>query len=563
MEIARSVLAQLQPFRAVVASPDLRRVALAFAGFAIAEFGVWVAMLVVAFEAGGAGLAGLIGVVQLVPAALVAPFAALLADRYRRDRVLAGGYLAQAIAMGATAAALAAGAALPLVYALATVASVATISTRPAQAALLPDLSRSPAELTAATVALGAIESGSLFVGPAAAGVLLGLSGGAAVFAGMAVLVLGSAVLAVRLSPQPDPRPAARTGPTVDLRDELFGGFSTVLREPEPRLVVGLLSAHMVVIGALDVLLVVVAYRLLETGSGGVGLLNATFGIGAMAGAAGTALLVGRRRLAPALLVGALAWTVALTVTGLAPSQATAPVLIGLAGIGRTLVNVVGRMILLRGVADRVMARVFGVLEGLGLLGLAVGLLVAPAAVGVVGERGALVATGAVLPVLVLVGWRRLLAVDAAAVLREAELDLLRRVPIFAPLPPPVLERLARSLLPAQVAGGFDVIRQGDPGDRFYILAEGTVEVTVDGRPVDAHGPGGFFGEVALIRDVPRTATVTARTDVRLLALERDHFLLAVTGHAGSSAAADAVVRARFDELRAPGAAQDRIPPTT
>ena len=110
------------------------------------------------------------------------------------------------------------------------------------------------------------------------------------------------------------------------------------------------------------------------------------------------------------------------------------------------------------------------------------------------------------------------------------------------------MELLASRLVPVEVVAGTEIIRQGDPGDRFYIVAEGEVAVSKDGRPVVSLEQGDFFGEIALLRDVRRTATVTAHTDVRLYALERDDFLEAVTGHPLSKEAADTVTRARLDD---------------
>ena len=309
--------------------------------------------------------------------------------------------------------------------------------------------------------------------------------------------------------------------------------------------------------GALDLLLVVLAFRLLDTGSAGVGFLNAAFGVGSVLGAGGAVLLIGRRRLAPPLLWGAVLWGAALGLTGLASDLAAAAVLLAAAGAGRPLIDVAGRTLLQRVVDERVRARVFGVLEGLAMAALAVGFAVVPALTAVLGDRGAFLVVGAALPTAMLLAWPRLTAVDAGAVVPEAELALLRGVPIFAPLSAPVLEGLAARLVRVDAPTGTTVIREGDTGDRFYVLADGRVEVSVAGRAVDAHGPGGFFGEVALLRDVPRTATVTATTDVRLFALERADFLEAVTGHAASADAAAAVVRTRFDNRRAGEGADD------
>jgi CRP-like cAMP-binding protein len=120
-------------------------------------------------------------------------------------------------------------------------------------------------------------------------------------------------------------------------------------------------------------------------------------------------------------------------------------------------------------------------------------------------------------------------------------------------LPHPTLEQLAACTSPVTVPAGEVVIRSGEPGDRFYLVLDGTLDVQTDDGRRSAIGPGGFFGEIALLRDVPRTATVRATSDSKLLALDRDDFIAAVTGHAPSARAADAVVATRLGTLR-PGA---------
>lgn len=540
----------LRVFATVFANPDLRRAALAYAAFGVAELATWVAMMVFAYDQGGATAAGLVGAVQLVPAALIAPFASLLGDRYRRDRVLLAGYLVQAVAMAATAVALLAAAPVPLVYVLAAATAASITLTRPVQAALLPALARTPEELTAANVADGTIESLGLFVGPALAGVLLGVANPGAVFATMAGAVLSSALVVAGIAPQPVAQASGPDGAAAVVRD-LFGGFRALGTGREPRLVVGLMTAQAAVVGALDLLLVVLAFGPLGTGSAGVGLLNAASGIGALVGSVVTVLLVGRRRLAPPLLGGALAFGASLGATGLVPSRIAAPFFVAAGGAGLPPIDVAGRTMLQRVVPDAVLARVFGVLEGLRMAALAAGLAAAPALVAAVGARWSFVLVGAVLPVLTLLAWPRLAAIDAAAVVPRSELALLRAMPIFSPLPAPTLERLALRLVPVDAPAGTVVIREGDPGDRFYAIAAGTLVVTKAGRRVDAHGPGGFVGEIALLRDIPRTATVVAATDAALYALDREDFLEAVTGHAGSAAAAETVTAARLGRLGA------------
>jgi len=537
-----SLTEAVRAFRSVFGNPDLRRVELAFVGFNAAEIGTWIAVLVFAYEAGGAAAAGAIGVVQLIPATVFAPVASLLGDRYRRERVLLAGYLIEALAMGLTAAALLVEAPHLVVYALAALTATTVTLTRPAQGSLLPSLVRTPEELTAANAAAGWIESLSWFGGPAVTGVLLAVWGPGAVFVTMSAALLLSALLAARIGASSPP--PARAHHESALGD-LLGGFHAVVHERQPRLVVLLMSASYVLEGALDVLLVVLAFKMLAIGSAGVGFLNAAFGVGGILGAAVATLLVARR-LAPPLVGGAASWGTALVAIGLLPSRVLAPVFVGVAGAGRPLIDVAGRTLLQRVVPNRVLSRVFGVLEGLRMAGLALGLSVAPILFALLGQRATFVVAGAFLPIVFLLAWRPLADIDASAVVQGARLALLRSLPIFAPLSVPSLERVASRLIPIEAPSGTEIVRQRDPGDRFYILESGRVTVSKNGRKVATLEEGDFFGEIALLREIPRTATVTALADTILYALERDDFLEAVTGHPQSIEAADAVTRARL-----------------
>jgi MFS family permease len=228
------------------------------------------------------------------------------------------------------------------------------------------------------------------------------------------------------------------------------------------------------------------------------------------------------------------------------PNQVFALVLLGIVGIGNTLVDVSGMTLMQRAAPDEVIARVFGVLESLLLLTVGLGALVAPLLVNWLGDRGALIVAGALLPILVVPAWPRLNAIDRAARIPEEQLALLRGNSIFAPLSAATLEQLADRLQQVEVPAGDVIVRQGERGDRFYLIEAGTVAVAVDGRPAHELGPGEGFGEIALLRDVPRTATVTARTDAVLYALERDAFVPAVTGSGPSLSAAEAVIGMRL-----------------
>jgi len=556
-EVVESVAGSPAVFRTVLANRDLRRVVYAFAGFNMAEWATWVAILVFAFGRGGATEVGVVAVAQLVPAAIAAPVASVLGDRYRRDRVLLVGYLAQAAAMAAAAAALLGKAPVPLVYTFAALTTTTFTVTRPVQGALLPSLARTPVELIAANVAGGTVESASFLAGPAVAGVILGLSQPGMVFVAMAALVMLSAASVARLS-VPETREHTHEFSLRAMAHDTGEGFRTLATESRPRLVVGLLAAQSVVLGALDVLMVALALGVLKLSTAWPAYFDAALGAGGVIGSLAGLLLVGRRRLSIPLALGVIILGLPVAALGLAPAAALGLALFVVAGAGRVLMEISGRTLLQRIVSDQFLARIFGILEGLYTAGLAAGAALATALVALFGVPGGLVAAGAVLPILALAAWRKLAHIDAEALVPARELEILRGEGMFAPLPAPVIERLAGALVPVLVSAGADVMRQGEPGDRFYILDQGEADVFIDGALVRRLYPRASFGEIALLRDVPRTATVSAVTDCRLIGLDRAVFLEAVTGNPTSHAAARAVVEGRMSGSSTPSRSKPR-----
>jgi MFS family permease len=531
-------------FRDVFANPALRRIQLAWAA---SIFGTWaygIAVIVYAFEQGGATAVGIVGLVRWVAAAAVSPFAALLGDRYDKRLVMVSSDLARVVLIGAAAAAVYTDSPPVVVYILAALVGVAATAFRPAEAALVPALARTPDELTAANVAASTIESIGMFGGPAIGGLLLAATGPATVFVVTAGLLLCSALLLVGIPPAGEVEPAEREEESI--REELLAGFRAIAHERRLRLLVGLFSAQTFVDGMLNVLIVVVALDLLDTGRAGLGFLNSAVGIGGLLGALAAAALVGRRRLAADFGLGIFIWGVPIALVAVWPNQVFALVLLGIVGIGNTLVDVSGMTLMQRAAPDEVLARVFGVLESLLLLTVGLGAVVAPVLVNWLGDRGALIVAGALLPVLVIPAWPRLVAIDVAARVPEEQLELLRGNAIFAPLPPSTLEQLADRMTEVRASAGEEIVRQGEPGDLFYVIEDGTLEVAVDGRPAHELGRGESFGEIALLRNVPRTATVTARSDVVLYALDRGTFIPAVTGSGPSLSAAEAVIGMRL-----------------
>jgi hypothetical protein len=233
---------------------------------------------------------------------------------------------------------------------------------------------------------------------------------------------------------------------------------------------------------------------------------------------------------------------IAATLSSLAPAL----IVLGLVGMTTILVEVTSVTLLQRSAEDQVLGRVFALYETLALAGTAVGAVVAPALVSLLGPRGALIATGAFLPVLLVPLWPRLQRIDTEARIAEEPLELLRRIEIFAQLPEPVLERLASGATAISVVPDQIVVSRGEAGNHFYVIAAGRARVELDDGATRDLGPGEFFGEIALLRDVPRTATVRALEPLHLYAVERDEFIAAVTGHAPTLAAVEGVVTSRL-----------------
>jgi len=543
MSRAQQLLESLRAFTLTFRNRELRSLQLAGIGSTLGTWAYLVALAVYAYHAGGARAVGLIAFVRWGLAAGVAPWLALVADRVSRRRVMLAADLTRVALAGGMAALAALDGPSLAVYALAVFVSIVSTAFPPAQAALLPSLATSPEELTSANVAMSTIASVGFLVGPAIGGVVLAVSGPSAVFAVTAGTFLWSALCVLQV--RSDPRPKAE-GDAAALLDDLLAGFRAIVSAPALRIVIGLTAAQTLVTGAVEVLLVVVALRFVGAGNAGVGWLNSAFGVGGLLGAIAVAALAGRKRLAGDFGVGVLLWGLPLALMAAWASLGFAFALFVVIGIGNTLVDVSGITLMQRTATEDVLARVFGVLESLALVTLAVGAAVAPALVAALGIRASLIVVGGALAVVVLLFWPKLRAIDAGARVPAEPLALLRSIAMFAPLPPPVLERLAASAALVTVGADEVVFSHGEAGDRFYAIEEGQAVVELGDGETRALGAGDFFGEIALLRDVPRTATVRARSELRLYALERDDFIAAVTGHAPSRAAADSVLAARL-----------------
>ena len=478
----------------------------------------------------------------MVPSAFVAPFIAVVSDRYRRERILVVLHLVRALACVGAAATLIVDASTVVVYILAVLAAVPLAAHRPCHLALAPLLARTPRELAASNVAALTFESAALLLGPAGAALLLAVSGPAAVFGACAVASFLSfvAIAGVHPSIVGEP-PAKRAGVVLELRV----GAQALARNPPVRLVVALFGAQAFVRGALGVLLVVAAIDLLGMGESGVGILTAAFGVGGVLGALAGISLVGGGRLGRPFQLALAGWGLPLVAFGLWPASAIAVVCLSLTGVANSLLDVSGFTSMQERADEKMIGRIFGLLELVGIAAVGIGSLLAPLAVEPLGTRGTLIAAGALLVALAAIAHGPLGHIDDGVDVRAAELELLGRASVFAPLPYPALRRLAASLGEQRAEPGEFILRQGDEGDVVYVIVQGRVSVTRDGEPLRDLGPADVFGELALLLDVPRTATVVATEPVVLRTLAREPFLAAVTGDQLSHEALRRIVTAR------------------
>jgi MFS family permease len=526
----------------VAQSGPLRRAQASFGAMWASETAFMVGLAVVAFRDGGVVAVGVVTGARMAAAALLAPFLATVADRVRRELVLTGVGLVRAVMLGAAAAVTAADGPAVVTYALAVVATIAQTLFRPAHSALLPALCTSPRQLTSANAVRGMLDSLATLGGPAIAAVLLAVSGPAAVFAACAAAALLAGLLVLALPYDAPPRAEAAT------RAGLLQGFATITADRGLRLITVLGVVQTFTRGALTVLAVVVAIDLLDTGDAGVGVLNAAVGAGGLLGSVAAFALVGRGGLAAWFGVGIALFGAPLAAIGLAPEQAAAILLLGLVGVGNALIDVGGFTLLARLADETVLARMFAGFEAILTLGVAAGGLVAPLIVKLLGIRPALVAIGLLAPLAVAASWPALRRLDGRMRVRDADIDVLRGVGMLGALPVATIEQLGGGLEHAAFAPRAPVFRQGDPGEAFYIVESGRADVVLEGRVVRTLARGDCFGEIALLHDRPRTATVRAADEeLRVSVLRRGPFLTAVTGYPAAASAGETLAASRLE----------------
>jgi MFS family permease len=519
----------------------LLRVLAAWALFSAGQWMLMVAVAVYAIHVAGPAGVGVVTVARLLPALFTAPVAGSLLDRYDRSRVVSVACAIQLFAAIAVATLVLMGFGLVALVVPLAVISGATTPTRPALQSILPALAQTPTELTRATAVWSVVDNGGYLVGAGLGGLLLAVTSTGNVVALAAVLLGVTAALAMSL-----PASRASTSAAIESTDDeresglsdLLAGLRAVRRTPTLHAPFAIFVGALVLEGATDVLLVALAIDTLGLGNGGPGLLCLVWGAGGVVGGAVLLLLVSRAGYGRAFAIGALLFGAVLAVTGYGGVAvaiiAMVPLGLGFALIEGSIMGVIPRL-----ADDAVIGRVYGVCEvsyaGFGALGA----VIAPLLLHLVGVPGTFAVLGVAYLAVVLAVIRQLGRLDQGEQVAERVRGLLHGVPFLTPLPLPQLERLVRGARPVALQAGDVPLRAGDVGEDFFVIDQGEVEIVEYNRKC---GPGTGFGEIALLRDVPRTATVRAIGDVQLWAVDRPAFLTAVGAVDAVRTAADDVV---------------------
>lgn len=535
------------PIRDVLRNPAMVRLQLAWFLSIAAEWAYVVALLVFAYGFGGIAAAGLISTLRMLLPIVGAPIAATVADRLPASLVLAVVHAARAAVVAASAAVLVLDASPLIIFGIAMVESLLSVLKRPATLSMLPALARTPEELVAGNAVTSTGEALGVLVGPATASLLLAFGGLEVALGAPAIALLVAAVLALTIR-----SPRTRRADTGRGRlHELLDGFAALRRHPSAGLIIGLFCAQTFVRGILTVLSVAAAVELLGLGEEGVGWLTSAIGAGGLVGAATATVWMAGGRLAPMFSVALAAWGLPIALIGAVPIAWLAIGLLAIVGLANAALDISGFTLIQRCVPTALRARVFGAFEGIAALTFAAGALIAAPLVDVIGLRWALVVAGVILPILAAVSAAAVSRAETAAVVPRRELDLLRGDPLFAPLSLVVLEQLAHEMTAEEAAVGTTIVAQGEAGDAYWLIAAGSAEVVRDGRTLRQLGRGDGFGEIALLEDRPRTASVVATDASQLLRLPRHAFLDAVGGTLASSRTASRLVTDRLASLDA------------
>jgi predicted MFS family arabinose efflux permease len=506
-----------------------------FSGFAntMNEWMMYITALIYAFGSGGASVAGYASIAILVAVVIAAPLAGLAAERGVPARLLLTANAVSCLALTLAAVLVAGEAPVAAVIACCAVAQAGITFTRPVSAVLTPGVVRSARELTVANVWENGCDNLAMIAGPVVATVALSIgqpTTSLAISAALAVI----ATAAIFHIARREPRRRERPHPTDDTSARTHMSLGATIRrlrgERGVRSILAVIGLAYVLVGALDLVFVVFAAENLNMDEAGPGALSSAVGAGALISSFVATRLVARKRLAPFITAGLAVIGIAVCVLASVSVVPVAAAILAAVGFCRALVVLFSRMLLQRSAPPGTLAPTFAVVELLIGVAMLCGSLLTQAVIAASGPEATLLTIGGLMLVSIAIIFRPLQHVDDAADVPVVAISLLRKLALFQPLPPLELEAVARAAEEIDTTAGEVIIREGDAGDHFYAVADGSFDVDMRGEVVEVLHRGAGFGEVALLAGVPRIATVKANRNGSLLRIGRGPFLEAVTG---------------------------------
>ena len=506
-----------------------RNLQLLFGGQVVSSFGDWLYVLalgILAYEiTGSATVVAVLTFFRLLPYAVLLPFSGILADRGNRKLLMIladlgrGACMFGLLLVGSEET-------LWIAYPLVFVSTVFSSLFQPAMSSVLPAIVGDEDKLIEANSIWAQMDSVSFVLGPALGGVLALLGAPELAFAinGATFLASAATLLFIRVPPREAPEtPEEEEG----WLSETFAGFRFLFKENE-----GVLAALTVAFvgltftgGGIWTLILVLSDEAFGLGTEGSGFLNSAYGAGGILGGLAAGYLASRIRLGPAVIWSTAATSVMFLFLGISPAGLLPFVILFVVGMLDIMVDVNGMTIIQTGTPEGLLGRVFGAFDGVLILAMLAGALIVGPLIEVLGARTTTVVF-AVAALLIFLGCLpRLRKLDSVLGARM----FVRKVPVLSGLSHAVLEDLASRITLQKVPDGTAVVVQGDVGDRLYIVKEGEAKVVARGEDGEETGlaelsKGDYFGEIALLKDVPRTATVRAKGPLELYALEREDF---------------------------------------
>lgn len=512
------------------------------AASSISQTGDWlynVALLVWVYDAtGSAGWVAFVTVARLVPYVVVGPIGGVVADRYDRRTVLVVSDVAPAVLMFALALVAFLDGPVAAAAAIAFLTTAVGTAYRPSVVAMLPEIV-GERDLAAANATESVVENLSVVVGPAIGAGLLVIGTTTFSFAINGVTFLVSAVLAVGLH-------VRSRGSIEDQDDErsvwarhVMHGFRELGQTANARVLGGYMLGTSFIYGIQTVVLVLVAGEVFEAGADGVGVFYAALGIGGVLGAAIVSRVARSARLGAVLYFSLVLASVPIATLALTASGGFAFTLVMLSSVGGVVLDVLALTQLQRAVPSDVLGRVWGALDAMAVASIIVGSLAVSPVIELLGTDSAFIVLALSVPVLGLLGVGGLLRADRESVALMERIGpavaVFEQVSLLEDADRAVIERLALSAVVQPVPIGTDVVVQGERAEHFYVVESGRLDVLVQSNgdaleQVNVLGAGDWFGEIGLLHDLPRAATVRARWPSQVWRIDGTELLEAVNG---------------------------------